>query len=289
MSRLACATISVAISAAICAYAVAAPVAAPRLAMADQPVRILRDTAVFKGVTGIPLQEHDIIETGDGEAQVETGRLIIALGASSRLCLQKLGPDNALALLSGWAKVTIVAASAPTPVTLATPMLQLTMQRGSGVAYAGDGKASMFAEDGEQSVAPLDRQGAAGAALKLSQEQYASRLAGQPPKVQPRPAQDFLAAMPHTFHDPLEAVPDRLKGAKPLAVREREADYADIAPWLKADLALRKSLVKRYLPRLRDTQFRAQLDAELGQSAEWKPILHPPPPPPKAGTTLMHP
>ncbi len=98
---------------------------------------------------------------------------------------------------------------------------------------------------------------------------------GLPPKVLPRAPRDFLRDLPLAFRDPVAAAPDRLKGAKVQPVVEREADFGDVAPWLTSNFGnqvLRKRLIARFQGRLKDPQFRKQLEARLGSSAEWKTL-----------------
>jgi hypothetical protein len=81
--------------------------------------------------------------------------------------------------------------------------------------------------------------------------------------------------MPRAFRDRLAPVPPLANAGKVLPVKERDADFTDVAAWLQAPLPARRAFVARFKPRLADAGFRAQLERALGQSAEWKPVLHP--------------
>ncbi|MES2149160.1 MAG: hypothetical protein V4508_05125 [Pseudomonadota bacterium] len=253
----------------------------PSLTIADQPVRILRGASVFKGLVGVPLLADDIIETGAGGAQVElSADLMVALAPETRICLASIGnkatAHSELLLLSGWIKVANKLGPANGHVVISTPLLRIELDNGESIVHQLAGKAEMFAEDGGQTVAAYDERGKPGAPVKLGREQHATGLPGAAPKVLPRPPKSFIAEMPVAFRDPVAAAPDRLKGAKVQAAKEREASYADAGPWLETRIGARKAPVSRFLARLSDPLFRKQLDAQLGQSAEWKHILHPP-------------
>ncbi len=260
----------------------------PAITQADQPLRVLRGVAVYKGTSGVMVQKDDIVETGEGAGQLEmSADMMIMLAPQTRVYLASLGTAQAarleLVVLAGWVKLANKPGGANGRVTVITPLMRVTLDGGASIVHVSEGKSEMFAEDGAQTVAQVDGRGKPGAELKVGREQYALRPDGQSARVLARPPKEFMAEVPIPFRDPLTAAPDRLKGAKVAIVKLREAEFADIAPWLGADLALRKSLVSRYTARLADPTFRQQLDAQLGQSADWKPILHPPPPPLKPG------
>jgi hypothetical protein len=81
--------------------------------------------------------------------------------------------------------------------------------------------------------------------------------------------------MPPSFRDRLARAPDVPKAGKVAPVKERETDFADVQDWLRASLPMHKTFVARFKPRLADPAFRKALDGALGQSADWKPVLHP--------------
>ena len=253
------------------------------ITLADKPVRIIRGITVLKGIVGVAVQKDDIIETGASGAQIEvSNELMLALAPETKLYLANLqfGENNhpQIVLIQGWLKVFDKRAGMIGRVLIDTPLLRVSLENGFSIVHASGAKTEMFAEDGLQTIAELNESGKPGTEMKISREQYAMRLDGQNFKVIPRPPKEFIAEMPMAFRDPVTAAPDRLKGSKIQAVKEREVDYADIAHWLKTNSTAKKSFVTRFKPRLKDPDFNKQLDAQLGQTLEWKPILHPPAP-----------
>ncbi len=264
--------------------AVMAAHAAPNMAnisLADKPVRLIRGTAVYKAGVGVLMQKDDIVETGAAGAQLEVSpELIMALGPETRLYLGNIGADaqsrTELVLLQGWVKV--LSKGGGKRILVTSPVLRVAVDNGSSIVHSTANKGEMFAEEGAQLANEMDERGKAGADVKISREQFAVGNVGQGLKVLPRPAKDFLAEMPVSFRDPVTPAPDRLKGTRLPASKEREVDFADVEAWLNNSLALKKGFVSRFAPRLKDAAFRKQLDEQLGQSAEWKPVLHPPAP-----------
>jgi hypothetical protein len=251
---------------------------APRavLTLADQPLRLIRGAAVYKAGSGVAVQKDDILETGDAGAQVEAGPdAIVALGPHSRVLVAGLAPDGKSAvemeLLEGWIKVYAKNRRA----VVVTPALQVTLASGSTIVHAGGGQDAVFAEEGEQQAARVDERGKAGAALKLPAEQYAGVDAGKPQLASGRPPRAFVGAMPPPFRDHLAPAPDVKNAGKVPPAKEREAGFADVDDWLASTLPARRRFVARFKPRLLDADFRKQLDRALGQSPDWKPVLHP--------------
>jgi hypothetical protein len=249
------------------------------LTLAEQPLRLIRGAAVYKAAAGIAVQKDDILETGAAGAQVEAGlNAMFALGPQTRVLVLDLPPAGKaveLALLQGWVKLM---ADTGKPAQVATPALQVTLAAGSAIVKsAGDGRDAVFAEEGAQQAAKVEK-GRAAAPLKLAAEQYAEV---DPAKAQPaagRPPRAFVAAMPPSFRDRLARVPNVPNAGKVLPAKERDADFADVEPWLTAQLPGVKSFVARFRPRLADQTFRKALERSLGQQADWKAALHPPRP-----------
>jgi hypothetical protein len=268
------------IAASLCCAAGAALAQTPAtLSMAEKPVRVIRGASVFKAVNGTVLQKDDIVETGAAGAQIEAGpNSIIALGPQTRLYLVNLAADdkgaNEIALLDGWVKLRSATAKR---ASAALPTLQVSLASGAAILHSKAGKDEMFADEGEQLAARVDDKNKAGAPVKVGGEQYAFVVPGKDLVVQPRPARDFVGEMPPPFRDRLQPAPVTGKPLRLPAVKEREADFADVDAWLAAPLAVRKNFVGRFGVRLKDAEFRKKLDAALGQNSEWKAVLHPAP------------
>jgi hypothetical protein len=246
------------------------------LTVADQPLRLIRGATVYKAGSGVAVQKDDILETADAAAQVEAGAdAIVALGPHSRVLVANLAADGrsavAMELLQGWIKVYAKARR----VAVVTPALQVTLAAGSTIVHAGDSLDAVFAEEGDQQVARVDAGGKAGAVLKLPAEQYAGLDAGKPQPVAGRPPRAFVGAMPPAFRDHLAQLPTVKNAGKVAPTKEREAAFADVDDWLASTLPARRRFTARFKPRLLEPDFRKQLDRALGQSPEWKPVLHP--------------
>lgn len=254
-----------------------APAARAVLTQVDAPLRLIRGAAVYRAASGVALQKDDILESGPGGAQVEIGPdAIVALGPQTRIMLANLPADARapldIALLQGWLKVQDKGGRA----AIVTPALQLAFANGSTIVHAADGEDAVFAEEGEQQLTRLDKLDAKGKPpLKLASEQYAALEPGKPQAAPGRPPRAFITAMPPSFRDRLAPAPDVPKAGKVAPVKEREANFADIEAWLQAALPVHKTFVARFRPRLADPAFRKALDAALGQTADWKPVLHP--------------
>lgn len=243
------------------------PVAKAVLTLAEPPLRLIRGATVFRAGAGVALLQDDILETGAGGAQFEAAPdAIVALGPQTRVLVANFAPLE-LNLLQGWVKVSARGRRA----LVATPALQVLLASGTTIV----GTQAVFAEEGEQQAARIDAQGRAGPPLKLGVEQYAALDPANPQLVAGRPPRAFVTAVPAAFHDRLMAAPRVPNAGKVAPVRERDADFADVSPWLQASLPGRRGFVARFRPRLADAEFRRQLERTLGQSADWKPVLHP--------------
>ncbi|MCD2517134.1 hypothetical protein LQ564_12540 [Massilia sp. G4R7] len=254
------------------------------LTLAEQPLRLIRGTAVYRAQAGVALQKDDILETGAAGAQCEAASgAIVALGPQTRVLVQDLptgGKGTSLAVLRGWVKLMTDGGK---PGLVATPALQLSLVSGSAIVRAGeDGRDAMFAEEGAQQLAKVEK-GKSGAPLKLAAEQYAEIDPAKPQPVAGRPPRAFVTAMPPSFRDRLARVPNLANAGKVAPLKERDADFADVEPWLAARLPGVKPFVARFRPRLADPVFRKQLERALGQQPEWKAALHPPVRPGPAG------
>jgi hypothetical protein len=251
------------------------------LTMAEQPLRLIRGASLFRAGNGVAVQKDDILETGAAGAHVEAGPdAILALGPQTRLRIMELAPGGKsaeVALLQGWVKLM---AGPGVRALVATPVLQVTLAGGATIVHAGESLDAAFAEEGTQQVA---RAGAgdrarAGAPLKLAAEQYTQADAARPELVTGRPPRAFVAAMPASFRDRLVRAPAVPNAGKVAPVKEGEAGFADVEPWLTAPLPGARAYTVRFRPRLADPGFRQQLERALGQDPAWRAVLHPPRP-----------
>lgn len=266
----------------LCLLIAATPVAFAQamISFSEKPLQVIRGTVLHTGLTGVLLESGDLLETVEAGVQVEgLGDTTIALGPASRIAYERSASAIDLALLDGWVKVQIKTAGQA--ITIQTARLRVRATGGTLIVHASALRDEIFVEDGTQLVADLGskREGQREALreIKLEREQFATRTGDEPLKSGGRPGREFIGEMPRAFRDVLVPVAARLK-TKVALKKEHDVRYEEIAPWLASRIVLQKSLVSRLMPRLKDPAFRQPLDAALGQSRDWKPILHPPPP-----------
>jgi hypothetical protein len=95
------------------------------------------------------------------------------------------------------------------------------------------------------------------------------------------PPAELRGQVPRAFVDTLPRRAERFAGRNIEPTRPTEVAYAEIAPWVNGEAALRPAFVQRLTPRARDNGFRHALVAEMKLHPEWQPVLFPPPPPKK--------
>jgi hypothetical protein len=211
------------------------------ISFAEQPVRLFRERAFYIAGRGVRLQDGDVIESGAAGIQLASGSTTIALGPASRVAFRLGARAFELILLDGWLKIQAVE-----PALASAGGLQLNAAGSSVIVHASAEKTELFVETGAPTVDEIQ----GGKVLRrtaLVREQYAVRAEKQALKSLPRPPKDFLAGMPPVFADVL--VPVAIKGPPPVPKLERQASYADVAPWFATDPALRQLIQRRYAPR----------------------------------------
>jgi hypothetical protein len=246
------------------------------ISFAEKPVQIIRGTALHTGTAGAQLESGDLLASaGTGVQITGLGDAILAVGPASRIAVEQSAKATDLALLEGWLKVQIT--SADQVITIQTPRLRVRATGGTLIVHAGAVRDEVFVESGTQLVAELGSKREVQREIQLGREQFAVRSSDAPLKSGGRPGREFIDGMPLTFRDVLVPVAPR-KNAKVALKKEHDVRYDEVAPWLESPIVLQPSLVRRFMPRLKESAFRQSLDAALGQSRDWKPILHPPPP-----------
>jgi hypothetical protein len=211
------------------------------ISFAEQPVRLFRERAFYIASRGVRLQDGDIIETGAAGIQLAGGSATIALGPASRVAFKLGARPFELILLDGWLKI-----HASEPAIVSAAGVRLDAAASSVIVHANADKIELFVESGAPAVDEIQ----GGKMLRhttLMREQYAVRTEKEPLKPLPRAPKDFLAAMPPVFADQL--VPVALKGPPPVPKLERQAAFADVAPWLATEPALKQLIQRRYAPR----------------------------------------
>jgi hypothetical protein len=259
-------------------------------------LRIIRGTTVLQAAEGMRLRQGDILESSDkGFAQLEfTGSAIVALGPSSRMYVfrhgagEKAGSGGTateLVLLSGWLKGQSGAHAGS--YRYESPALAATTGNGTVVLHSNENGCEIFVEAGSAAIAEVSPNGNVGKPTTGNTGQFFSRHQGKSIVTASRPSSTFIESLPPSFRDTL---PSRLahftgKPAEPKV--QHPVSYAEVQAWLTMPSAWRRGFVDRFEPRLKDAEFRKQLESHEAEYPEWRPILHPEPhpqqtPPPAA-------
>lgn len=245
---------------------------------------IIRGTAALQAAEGTRLRQGDILESSDkGFAQLEfTSGALLALGPSSRMYVfrhvtgGKPGSSEAgseLVLLSGWLKGQSDTHAGP--YRYESPLLAAKTASGTLVFHADKSDCDVFVESGSAAISEVSPTGIAGKPAAGNAGQFFSRHLGKTMVNASHPNAAFIDAMPRAFRD---ALPSRLAHftGKPIEPKVlRQVSYAEIQPWLTMPSAWRKGFPNRFEPRLKDAEFRKQLEMHAAEYPEWAPILHP--------------
>jgi hypothetical protein len=247
-------------------------------------LRIIRGTTALQAAEGARLRQGDIIESSEkGFVQLEfAGGAIVALGPLSRMYVLRYGRGGKsgsdatgaeFVLLSGWLK----GQSDTHAGSYRYEGLLLAATTGNGtVVFHQDGnECDVFIESGSAAIAEESTDGNAGKPTAGTAGQFFSRRPGKSLSNSSHPSTAFVEAMPRSFRD---ALPSRVahfsgKPAEPKA--QHQVSYVEIQPWLTMPLAWRKGFVDRFKARLKDPEFRKQLEIHSAEHPEWGPILHP--------------
>jgi hypothetical protein len=250
----------------------------------EGPLRIIRGAEVFQIVEGVRLRQGDMIETADGGfAQLEfVGGGIVGLGPASRLYIlrhsggKKAGGEASgteLVLLSGWLKGQSNADAGA--YRYESPLLAASTGNGNLVFHMKGGECDVFVESGAAALGDVSPEGNIGKPTAGKAGQFFSRSAGKGLSSDSRLSAAFVKEMPTAFKDTL---PSRLAhfGGKPAEPKaQHPVSYAEIQAWLTMPRAWRRGFVARFEPRLKDPEFRKQLEAHESEYPEWEPALHP--------------
>jgi hypothetical protein len=275
--------LAAALLASLCTWARSAEPAA-MITFADTDVAIIRRTTLYRATTGTLVRNADIVETHDGAAQFEVPpAAMFLLSAHSRVLVRighagAAGCDILVYSLESTLKIERKASAPAGLACLQAAPIRTTLASGS-VLQRFDGSAvSIFAENGGFTMQDMSGSASSRKPIEIRAEHFTQWHAGKPIEILDRPTPEFLVSIPSSFRDALVPMADRLQGATTEPVALRAVSYADVSPWLKDLPQFRREFVQQFLPRLKDPEFRRQLDAELGKSPEWGPILHPAPP-----------
>jgi|SRR5579885_2923374 hypothetical protein len=235
-------------------------------------VRVLRGTAVLRGVEGMRFQSGDIVETatpGFVQAEFSAGT-IAAIGPATRVWIRGAGGERDLVLMSGWIKTE----TPPNPGTyrLVGPLLSATSKGGAVIVHAGAGEGAIYLESGNATIEEVG----GGKNIPAKSGQFLTRRAGKGVAVATRPDNAFVDAMPRPFRDTLPPRISRFAGKKaPEPKMDHEISYAEAEPWLKLGRGWRRTFSERFQPRLKDPEFRKSVEQHIAEYPEWDRVLHP--------------
>ena len=260
------------------------------LTLMEGSVRVIRGVNVLKGVEGMRLRQGDILESSDaGFAQLEfTGGAVIALGPASRLYILRHNADKAaagkesaeLALLSGWLKGESAATAGS--YRYETPTLAATTSAGTVLIHAFADGSDVFLESGAATIGEVSGDGNVRQPVPAKAGQFFSRHAGKNIATTTRPNPAFIDAMPKPFRDTLPSRLEHFAGKSVEPKTDHLISYADAEPYLRMPPAWRRGIPDRFQSRLKDPEFRKQIEAHIAQYPEWDKILHPEPKEPAA-------
>jgi hypothetical protein len=248
------------------------------LTLLEGKVWVIRGTSVLPCLEGMRLLQGDILETTtSGFAQMEfSGGTVVALGPASRGFLFRAGgAGGELVLLNGWLKGETSAKGGP--FRYFTTHLGAATKDGTFVVRASPNGAEIFAESGSGTVAEITAHGVMAHSLTVKSGQFFSRKSGKHAVVGARPDSAFLESLPQAFRDTLPPHLTAFQGKKPppAARSDHEVTYAEIQPWLTIAQTWRSGFVERFKPRLKDPDFRRQIEDHINDHPEWDAVLHP--------------
>lgn len=249
---------------------------------------MIRGTTVYKGAEGIQVHQGDMLESSEGGfAQLEfTGGTIVALGPSSRMYIFRSvagagsakpaskAPDTNLILVRGWIKGESNAG--PGTFQYSSPSVAVATSEGTVVLHADGEGCDILLESGSARLGEVGPDGGLTQVTAVKGEQFFSRRQGKGISTSPRPNPAFVKDVPRAFMDTLPTRLAHFKDTKPPEPRaEHAVSFADLQPWLSLPAGWRRPFAERFEPRLKDHEFRAQIEAHLKDYPEWGPILHP--------------
>lgn len=272
----------------ILAAALAAPLAAGA-ADAVGTITILEGEAlVYRGsgrvhaAEGLVLAPGDIVESaGSAFLQIELSDQTVAqFGPATKVLIGgavvRRKPERWFYVLEGWAKVSGAKreASAVPGFDLRTPLIDVASAPAVVVLRTTRAELTLFVERGDVRVAERPA-GATPVVEALRAGDHYRRKAGTRGVVNPGAMQPFLQDMPAFFRDSLPLRAERFRDRPARPKDAPDFSYADVEPWLKAEVSVRRPLVQRWRAKARDAAFRSALVANLSAHPEWDPILFP--------------
>ena len=221
---------------------------------------------------GLRLEKGDIVELAEKSfAQAEFGPgAAVAVGPQTRMLLSTPGKGGGVELfvLQGQAKASAKGSSV---IRLTTPDIVITVVNAATVLQSDASGVALFSENGETKA-----QETGGKPFVLKSGEFYSRKSEGKGETAPRPSSAFVTGLPRSFLDNLPSRLDKFKDVKaPPLKKVEDFSYAEVEPWLKSTVAVRKALVPRWRSKAREPVFRKALVENLKHHPEWDPILFP--------------
>jgi len=235
-------------------------------------VTLIRQTTRYALAEGVVLNEQDIIETAKGAfAQIELQGVLVGIGESTRLMLRpRVGKGLTappLYLLEGWLKT-----SASGAFGYVSPSVEVATQAATTVINTKGAQYALFVESG---TAKLTLRESTQTVTQVASGDFAQRLPGSAPTVGSRATAEFLGKLPRQFRDKLPARGEQFAKRNVAPKPRGEITYADVAPWLRTEPALRLQFLPLWKARAADLDFRAGAKADLAQHPEWEQYADP--------------
>lgn len=239
----------------------------------DGDARVVDGTHAFAPAVGMRLAPGALIDTAADATLLriewDDGRAL-DLGPATRAMISP--PVVAtrrvpmLYLLTGWAKQTTgVVVDAQT-----MPLLELGIVSGVVVSHVAAERSTVFVESGRvELVGRATRE-----AVALRQGDSVSVGGAERLVARVRAPAGFTAQLPRSFRD---TIPHRLSQLGSRTVEGRALPppaYADLAPWLAAEAAIRREFPRRFAALAGDPAFRDALQARLAAHPEWETVLN---------------
>jgi len=245
----------------------------------DGDAILIRGLSKFALAEGVRVAANDLAETGKNAfLRVEfADGAIVDLGPATRVQLNRpsvqQGGRAGLYLLVGWLKLSVDKLPSGSKASVASREFDALGVVGETVERVERGTGAVFAESGPVRV--IDRRHGASMPVALESGDYLALRGREASRIERQPPREFVAALPRQFRDRL---PSRIA-----LFRDRELmpkptgtfSYAEVEPWIDAELLVRRRFVRDWFAKADETEFRERLDADLARHPEWERILHP--------------
>lgn len=240
---------------------------------------IIRGSAKLGAAEGVRVQPNDLVETGkDTFARLEfDDGTRLDLGPSTSLQLShpaEFSADRpALYMLSGWIKLSLGDAKGSRAPAFSSLLFDGTDLAGVVLARMDGRGGALFVEQGKARIA--NRHGRPFPVPALKSNDFVSITKDGHTALDTRPAHDFVEQMPRSFRD---TIPPRLARYRDHEVNPKalgDFSYAEVEPWINAELAVRRQFVRTWRSKADEGAFRLELANKLSFHPEWGPVLFP--------------